>query len=198
MGIQEGIKAGWKTSEFWLSVVAIVLGVLITSDVLPTTHWVVRIAGLACTALGSIGYSLSRGISKIPPARLGVLLPFLLSLAVMAPGCSSWQKTAAAGLQGVEEAAKQLSATIEPVMHERCLSEAKICAAKNDQVCQPLTDCQDQRRSVNHKIIAVHTMAFTGLGLVALGQEAESNALIKRLSMLYMDVSELLKKAGLL
>lgn len=61
------VKPGWRTTEFWLSVVAVLLGVLVTSGVLEslgTEHWAVKLVALAISALAAIGYSHSRAVVK--------------------------------------------------------------------------------------------------------------------------------------
>ena len=57
-------KPGWKTSEFWLSLAAALLGAFVASGVLPAEHAVMKIAGMALTALASMGYAASRGRKK--------------------------------------------------------------------------------------------------------------------------------------
>ena len=55
---------GYKTTEFWLSAVASVIGLLYGSGVIAAggaaDHWI----GFAVAALASMGYSVSRGIAK--------------------------------------------------------------------------------------------------------------------------------------
>lgn len=58
------MKAGWKTSEFWLSLVAMLMGVLLTSGVIPETGVWSQVAGIVCTILAAFGYSVSRGVAK--------------------------------------------------------------------------------------------------------------------------------------
>ena len=54
------VKPGWKTSEFWLSTAAMVLGALYSSGVVGTSGTVATIAGAAVTVLGLLGYTVSR------------------------------------------------------------------------------------------------------------------------------------------
>lgn len=66
------MKPGWKTTEFWLSVIAMVVGLLMTSGFFAVDSIWGKILGLAGTVLASLGYSLSRGLAKSsgpnPPA----------------------------------------------------------------------------------------------------------------------------------
>ena len=57
-------KPGYKTSEFWLSLAAALLGAFVASGLLPAEHAVMKIAGMALTALASLGYAASRGRAK--------------------------------------------------------------------------------------------------------------------------------------
>ena len=61
------VKPGWKTTEFWLSVVAMLLGVLVSSGVLTplgTKHWAVKLVALLISALAAMGYGASRAAVK--------------------------------------------------------------------------------------------------------------------------------------
>ena len=61
------MKPGWKTSEFYLSLAAVLVGAVMASGVmdgLGQGHWAVRVVGLVATILGSLGYTASRGLVK--------------------------------------------------------------------------------------------------------------------------------------
>jgi hypothetical protein len=68
---------GWKTSEFWLALVAQLVALFVASGALPDTHWSMKVAALISGALASMGYSASRGATKaaalkpVDPAELG-------------------------------------------------------------------------------------------------------------------------------
>ena len=60
-------KPGFKTSEFWLTALAVIVGLLIASDVLVPlgeNHWAVKLVGLVSAALASMGYTAARGKVK--------------------------------------------------------------------------------------------------------------------------------------
>lgn len=58
------MKPGYKTTEFWLTVAAQVVGLLAASGALaPDSPWA-RIVGLAVSALTAMGYTYSRGVAK--------------------------------------------------------------------------------------------------------------------------------------
>ncbi len=61
------MKPGYKTTEFWLSLLATVMGFLLASGVLDgmdPESWVMRIVGGVIAVLASLGYTASRGKVK--------------------------------------------------------------------------------------------------------------------------------------
>ena len=57
-------KPGWKTSEAWLSFLAMVIGSLPSSGLLPASGESTKIVGLAITLLAALGYTASRTAVK--------------------------------------------------------------------------------------------------------------------------------------
>lgn len=57
-------KPGWKTTEYWLSVAALVIGALIAADVFPADSSGMKVLVLMASVLTSLGYTVSRGIIK--------------------------------------------------------------------------------------------------------------------------------------
>lgn len=58
------MKPGYKTTEFWLSLAATILGALMAGGVLSDDSTAGKIAGAVLAALAAAGYSASRGIAK--------------------------------------------------------------------------------------------------------------------------------------
>jgi hypothetical protein len=58
------MKPGYKTTEFWLSVAAMLVGAALASGVFPADSSGDQILGLAATVLASLGYTVSRTIAK--------------------------------------------------------------------------------------------------------------------------------------
>jgi len=60
-------KPGYKTTEFWLSSVAMFLGTLMASgvfDTLPADSWIAKLVGGVVVALSGLGYTASRARAK--------------------------------------------------------------------------------------------------------------------------------------
>ena len=60
------VKPGYKSSEFYLSTAAFILGALMASGVIAEGSPVAQAIGLAASALAAMGYSWSRGAAKKP------------------------------------------------------------------------------------------------------------------------------------
>ena len=58
------VKPGWKTTEFWLSFLAVLLGAFIAAGFFPAEHWAIKVAGLALSALTAMGYTSHRSRTK--------------------------------------------------------------------------------------------------------------------------------------
>lgn len=58
------VKPGYRTTEFYLKLVATLLTALYASDVIPTEGVATKIAAIAATVLGYLGYAVSRTMVK--------------------------------------------------------------------------------------------------------------------------------------
>lgn len=73
---------GYKSTEFWLSTAAMLVGVLLASGAFPAGGSVAQILGIAASVLSAMGYSASRAVVKkhkmiadIEAAKLGMAKP---------------------------------------------------------------------------------------------------------------------------
>ena len=57
-------KPGFKTTEFWLTTVAQIVGLLMTSGAFGDESVVMKALGVAAMVLSTLGYSVSRGMAK--------------------------------------------------------------------------------------------------------------------------------------
>ena len=57
-------KAGFKTTEFWFSTTAAVLGILFASGAVAEGSSIDKMMGLVTTVLVGLGYTVSRGLAK--------------------------------------------------------------------------------------------------------------------------------------
>jgi len=58
------VKPGYKTTEFWLTTVATIVGLVMASDIIPSDGIWPKITGLVVALLSSLGYTVSRGVAK--------------------------------------------------------------------------------------------------------------------------------------
>ena len=61
------MKPGYKTTEFWLTVLAGIVGFIVSSGVLESlaeAHWVVKVVGALTVLLTALGYTVTRGKIK--------------------------------------------------------------------------------------------------------------------------------------
>ncbi len=64
--VPEQPKAGWRTTEFWLSLAAVAAGAVVASGAIPAESIWERIAGLVVAGLSALGYTGARLALKKP------------------------------------------------------------------------------------------------------------------------------------
>ena len=57
-------KPGYKTTEFWLSLMAMVIGTLLASGAIGDASKFGQLLGFLATVLSSLGYTVSRSLVK--------------------------------------------------------------------------------------------------------------------------------------
>jgi hypothetical protein len=57
------VKPGFRTSEFWLKIAAMLLTALFASGAV-TNNTVLAVAGIAASMLGALGYTVARSLVK--------------------------------------------------------------------------------------------------------------------------------------
>lgn len=68
-------KPGYRTSEFWLSLLAIVLGVLLASGFIGDESAAGKGIAFAASALTALGYNISRGMVKKAETLTSAIAP---------------------------------------------------------------------------------------------------------------------------
>lgn len=58
------VKQGYKTTEFWMSTAAAVIGILYASDAIGAGSPLMHVLGVASTVLAALGYTVGRSIAK--------------------------------------------------------------------------------------------------------------------------------------
>ena len=62
--MNDEVKPGWKTSEFWLTIIAGAVSAVFASGLVETGTVIEKALGIAAIVLASLGYSVSRGLAK--------------------------------------------------------------------------------------------------------------------------------------
>lgn len=80
---------GWRTSEFWLKLAAILLTALFASGVIPTSGTVATVTAIAATMLGALGYTVSRSMVKSAAVKAALLAVLVGGLAAPQMACGA-------------------------------------------------------------------------------------------------------------
>tara|TARA_R110000824_G_scaffold246105_1_gene435182 strand:- start:19013 stop:19228 length:216 start_codon:yes stop_codon:yes gene_type:complete len=62
-------RPGIRSTEFWLTLLSIVVGGLVSSDLLAESSTAAKVVALAGSVLGALGYTVSRSLVKIKTVR---------------------------------------------------------------------------------------------------------------------------------
>lgn len=156
-------KSGWRTSEFWLSLIAIALGAFVASGLLPSEHPAVKIAGLVVSVLGALGYTKYRSDLKA-----GALL---LCCGLALSACATWQQTVKISLDAAGEAAEGARAVVEPRAIAAGDAIARGCAAAKTPACPALVEHQAKHHRFNLALQSTHTARVLGYSALAAGDK---------------------------
>jgi hypothetical protein len=63
------MKPGYKTTEFWISLLVLILGVLAGSGVVTDGGAVAKVTGFATSTLAALGYTWARATTKLGPKK---------------------------------------------------------------------------------------------------------------------------------
>lgn len=130
------MKPGIKTTEFWLSLTAILLGALTTSGLLGEGSTAARIAGLAVTVLAALGYTAARSKTKSGGfAALDALL-VLFCVSCVAIGCATSLRDKA---RTTAEQATIVANHAKAAVDELCDATSRSCASRLKGQCAGLT-----------------------------------------------------------
>lgn len=64
---------GIKTTEFWLSIAAVIVAALLGSGLLPAEGWLIKVVGMAATVLTALGYTGARMVLKNSATKAAAL-----------------------------------------------------------------------------------------------------------------------------
>jgi len=149
-------KPGWKTSEFWLSLAAALLGAFVASGVLPVEHLAMKIAGVALTALASLGYAASRGHAKNGNGNGGWVRPWLLAVLAVVTFTILGFMSGCAGQQ-----TQQGLAYVKAAERTACLVGLVVCQQLPDERRTPCLSAQKDICAVTPQLLAVWEAAVS-------------------------------------
>lgn len=70
-------KPGWKTTEFWITLLVTLISALLASGALsdadPTQHKILQAIGMISALLASMGYTAVRGFTKASDSKAAVI-----------------------------------------------------------------------------------------------------------------------------
>lgn len=163
------IKPGYRSTEFWLGLAAVLIGAFLASGILPSDHWAIKVCGILAVALASLGYSISRGQAKSggPPVA-SVLLPLLLAAGLGVSGCgtSTAQKMAL-----VATGTNALWTRGYPIADAACKAEATKCVKPGELVvidaCPGAKRCLDALKLAQRLLDTADRAVMVGLPLAA-------------------------------
>ena len=78
------MKPGYKTTEFWLSIAAMVVGAVLASGAV-SNELVLQALGVVATVLGSLGYSVTRGVTKAGDSKAAAASAALYAMSLQPP-----------------------------------------------------------------------------------------------------------------
>lgn len=81
MAEEKIVKPGFKTTEFWMSMVAMIAGAVMASGAFGDESSVMKVAGIAAMVLSAAGYTVARGAAK------KVVMFALISATFLVAGC---------------------------------------------------------------------------------------------------------------
>jgi len=73
-------RSGIRTTEFWITLVVVIAGLLPTSGLFPEGHWAVKVCGLVVSVAAALGYTVARGSVKKAAAAKLLLIALLVGL----------------------------------------------------------------------------------------------------------------------
>jgi hypothetical protein len=137
-------KPGYKTTEWWLSKIAILLSSLFAANVIPTNGIAAKIAVIAAITLTTLGYQVTRGMVKSASAGMLILVVLLAS---SQPACG-WLKHEAHDAKlalvdctkgAAKDAALQFGPVVEALVAQASGPDGKLSAAPVKELAKGFT-----------------------------------------------------------
>lgn len=173
------VKPGWKTSEFWLRNIAILLSVLIYGDVIPSGGQAMKICMIGALWLSAEGYTVSRTIIKNGAAL------FFAFLVIHSTACgpNTADKALQNTLTGAEAA--QIAFVTYDGFHQH---DIVMKAATEQEGEQRLHEWRGTQLTIEQRFTELyHAIAAAAV----LKQDPTASGVVKALSILQNDLRQL-------
>jgi hypothetical protein len=172
------ITKGYRTTEFWLSIAAFLVGVFVASGVLPSEHWGMKLSGALLSGLGVLGYGVSRGLAKLGGAAKA-LAPLALVGALLG-GCT-WQAAVKTSADVAGSLATSARAAGDPASVAECNARLVKCAEAKDGVCEPLKQCQADRHAFNAVLVGIQSARYGAYSAILVGNKKKAEGWVAAL-----------------
>lgn len=185
------VKSGWKTTEFWLTLVAVTLGALAASGLLADAGGVwERLAGVALSVLAALGYSTSRAsVKKGGKTNAWFIMPLAIAASATLFACApTWQGKVRQAINATSATASKARAVLAKV----CRSQLELCKAEKRTYaeCPELQQCQDKRRVAHNALLAAQHGLIAALAAVDAAEEKTAQSALRA-------AQEAIKRVGL-
>ena len=169
-------RPGWKTTEFWLSLAAIVIGAVLSYGLVDSYDVWPKLLAAALSVLTALGYTHNR--SRIKAAAHKALPPLLVVLALSTSACATWRDTTTRSLA----TAVDIADVAADVANDACKPVLASCIAAKLNPCPALDTCHATRRPVLKALSSLHSAVL--VGLVAVEADSKGGALKAALAAL--------------
>ncbi len=179
------VKPGYKTSEFYLGLAAVLLSTLFAGGVF-TSNTALSIAGMAASVLTALGYKVSRTVVKTAAVKA---MAVMLLIGVVACGASQRRTTIGAALATIDATA----IAVPTYAHQH--TEDMIAAARKNSTPVPQVSAEVEtfRASVDKTTLAVDGL-YRLVAVAALANDDISVAnLLKAIVAVQAQIKELEK-----
>lgn len=181
-------KPGWKTTEFWLALIAVIAGALPSSGLFATDSTALKVCGLVVSVLAALGYGAMRGSIK----RSGVLLPLAMIASLSA--CSA---TPTDGVQRLLEVTRSVGPVAMEYVGAQCLEQAKACGEVGPNSCPGWQKCAAVRETLMRSLAMVYRGCLLAMQESVLGRVQAAADALAEATKAFAAASKLIDEMGM-